>query len=95
MIDFIIWVALASAWCWGFSNAFDDGEIFGKAGDWLDEKLPKMLNKPLWSCPKCMPSVHGTIWFLISNQSGFIMWILFIVSVSGVNTIIYKRTKDE
>jgi hypothetical protein len=95
MIDYMLWIVVVSFWCWGFNNAFSEGHIFEKAGDWLDEHLPEKLNKPLWACPICMVSVHGSIWYFITQDFNFIQYVLFIVAISGLNTIIYKLTKKD
>lgn len=95
MTEFILWVLLVAAWCWGVNNAFAEGEIFGKIGDYARNKLPKWVVKPTIGCPKCMPSVQGTIWYFMCINEGLLHWILFIVCVSGLNTVIINFINEE
>lgn len=92
MTEYIIWILLTSFWCWGFHNAFEDGEIFGGIGNWLRARYNEMLLKPFIGCPICMPSTHGTLIYLHAYQGAysFTSWIMFIVCVSGLNYIIYN-----
>jgi hypothetical protein len=90
MTEYFIWVVLVALWCWGFHNAFEEGEIFGKIGDWLYNRFPEYWLKPLIGCPICMVSVHGTIWFLLTQDWHFLTWIMFIVSASGLNYVIHN-----
>ena len=95
MIDFIIWVFLVAAWCWGFMNAFQEGQIFGGPGKIIRKTFHEYLQKPTIGCPKCMPSIHGTIWYFLCVNQGFLLWILFIVAVSGINTVIVNALAED
>lgn len=100
MSEFLIWVVLASVWCFGVNNAFSDGEIFGSIGDWLHEKLPTWLYKPTIGCPKCQASIHGAFWYWYSRPfeltiQYFLIGLLFIVAVSGINTVIINFLKKD
>lgn len=97
MIDYLIWVLLVSAWCFGFSNVFNQGQLLGVLGDWMDEKLPPLANNPLWACPKCMASIHGSIFYFIAfgEVFSFIYWILFVIAVSGINTVIINFQHED
>lgn len=88
--DFLINVFLVSLWCWGFYDAFKEGEMFGGIGKLMRKTLPEWVSKPTFDCAICMASVHGTIWFLILDEWSFLPWILFIVAVSGLNYCLAK-----
>lgn len=91
MNDYVIWILLTSFWCWGFHNAFEDGQILYKVHVWLSHWVPYNLLKPLISCPICMTSVHGTFWYWYSQDNySFLTWIMFIVASSGLNYVIYN-----
>lgn len=77
-------------WCWGVVNAFREGEILGGPGKLMRKTFPEWLSKPLFDCQLCTPSVHGTIWFLYFHEWNFMLWILFIVSISGFNYALSK-----
>ena len=95
MSDFIIQAVIVACWCWGFYNAFQEKQVFGMAGEFLRAKISEFWLKPIIGCPVCMPSIHGTIWFLILNEWDFFFWILFIVSTSGLNFVIKEHLYNE
>jgi len=92
MTDYLIWILLTSLWCWGFHNAFEPDEIFGKIGDWLRSKISEQVLKPFIGCPICMPSVHGTFIYLHACQGDYSVtgWLMFVVAASGLNYVIYN-----
>lgn len=92
--EYVLHIIVVGFWCWGFYNAFGDGEIFGGIGKVLRKTLPSYIQDPIFECPICMVSTHGTIWFLILNDWSFLPWILFIVSVSGFNYCLSKMQHD-
>lgn len=92
--EFAVFALFVCFWCWGFHNAFRDGEIFGYVGNWLRAHLPNWALDPIIECPICMASIHGTTWFLIFHEWHFIPWIMFIVSISGFNYVIHLFTKE-
>lgn len=95
MVEFIIQIVITALWCWGFANAFDEDNIFGGLGKIIKKTAPSWFYKPTIGCVKCMPSIHGTIWFIYFHEFDFFLWILFIVAVSGLNTIILNLFPDE
>lgn len=94
MEQYLIWIALSSLWIWGFNLAFQEGEILGKPGEWINRHLPEWIVKPTIGCPLCMASIHGTGWYLFAwwGSYHFVFHILFVVCVCGLNTVIYKLT---
>jgi hypothetical protein len=101
MTEFILYVVIASAWIWGFNALFQEGHVFEKAGDWMDDNLPWWVNKPIWSCAACQSSVHGLLWFFIGLPLCFHdalpirMLIPFLICLCGVNFVIIKLTTKE
>ena len=70
--------------------SFEDGEIFEKAGAWLETKLPKLW-KPLIGCPVCM-----AFWYSLP-VAGFLFdtkgpeFILLPLVAMGINVIIIRN----
>lgn len=95
MSEFLIHIFIVAAWCWGFYNAFREGEVLGGPGKIMRKTLPEWIQKPTFGCPICMPSIHGTIWYLYFNDWSFMPWILFIVSISGVNYCLSKMQYED
>jgi hypothetical protein len=85
MIDFAIWIFIGVCWNLGFNYTFQPGEIFAKPGKWMDENLPEWMQKPLYSCPFCMSSAHGTIifWLFMYGQFEWYYWILYCFCLPG------------
>lgn len=93
----IIAVTLASSmWCFGFQAiitkvVFEEILDIDLDYDWdhLD-RWQKLLFKPLFACPYCMASVHGSIIFFVFLLPllGFWGWIPFCVCLCGLNYVI-------
>jgi hypothetical protein len=86
----------ASAWCFGISVLFHSGMILEKVGMWLDENLPLNINKPFWSCPICMASLHGSAIYAIFMMPIYEIWFLipFCVCLAGFNYVLINLFKD-
>ena len=80
------------AWIWGFEYTFKPGEIFGRAGEWMNRNLPEWLCKPTFACKYCMSSVHGTIlfWSFLPTYPIY-MWVIFCFSLTGLTAMIDKK----
>lgn len=90
MIDayyLMIWV-VALAWQWGVSYCFRSDEVFGKAGDWMRKHWHKNINTPLFDCPYCLSSIHGSafFWFFL-NEYNWYLWPVFIVGLTGLGAL--------
>lgn len=73
--------------CIGIWTLFNKGMLLGWLGDVYERRLPEWINKPLWSCPQCMASVHGTwIWFAWDGPVE--LWIPFCLALCGLNRIV-------
>lgn len=80
----------AAFWCYGFWTLFREEMILEKVSILMDEHLPEYMNKPLWKCPLCMASVHGTAIYAIFLMPiyGIWLWVPFCVCLCGLNQII-------
>lgn len=87
MNEFLLKLFVASLMCVGIWNLFHKGMILGWLGDIWERRLPEAINKPLWSCPPCLASVHGTwIWFYLGGDA--MMWVPFCLALSGLNKLL-------
>ena len=88
---------LSSLWCFGFHIVFTKlviGHILGIDFDsWWDNYLTpwqRTVSKPLFACPACMASAHGTVIFLayFRPEVSWGYWPLFCIALCGLNFII-------
>lgn len=86
-------LALSSLWCLGLNSLFQENMILEKLGQLFDEMLPAWVNKPLWRCPPCMASFHGTVVYFcaLSSEYDLWLWLPFVVCLAGLNYIIVNR----
>ena len=47
------------------------------------------LAKPLWACPTCMASIHGTFWHFYFD-GGLTYWVPTCLALAFVNTLFNK-----
>lgn len=88
MTEFLQWLVLAGLWIWGFQYAFQVGNVLGRVGDFV-RRAPRWAAKPTVDCTKCMASVHGTAWYLLSKlQYSPLDHLLFVVALCGLNYVI-------
>lgn len=101
MIQFLTSLLPASLFIYGLNIIFQDGHVFEKQGEWMRNKWPEYVTKPLFDCAICQSSVWGTFWFFIGLQLGFDvhlhikLWIPYVFCLAGLNTIINKLTSKE
>jgi len=89
MTEFTLWIFLTSLWIWGIHFCFAKHQILWDINDWLTNKVPKWILKPLFKCPMCMASIHGTAFYLASPMPYKpLLHIMFMVCVCGLNNII-------
>jgi hypothetical protein len=84
---------LNALWILGIWNAALPGQVLDPIATWMagDSKAvppieghaPDWINKPLFLCPMCMASVHGTLWWLIFRPVSFWALTVYIVCLSG------------
>jgi hypothetical protein len=83
---------ITSAWIWGFNYTFKSGEIFGKIGDWGRKHLNENVISPIYDCPFCMSSIHGTLfYFIYLQQYGLFLWIVFCFALCGFSNWVDKK----
>lgn len=91
MIEMLI---LGSTWCFGIYALFDNDHLLGPAGDWIEAKTSTTFIRPLFGCPPCMSSVHGTIIGLI--VFGLTLTVIpFVICLCGLNFIIKNIIFEE
>ncbi len=92
--EFAIYFAvllIAVTFIWGLEYCFNDGEIFGKPGNWMRKHWPEWINKPLFQCKYCMSSVWGTTIFVAFLWGwSWPLWILFCFCCCGLTAIFDK-----
>lgn len=87
----------ASFWCFGFHIILKNfllhalGVDIDKIGVWKGfKKWQQNIMKPLFACPYCMASVHGTAIFfmMLFGIFGLWYWPAFCVCLCGLNYIV-------
>ena len=85
---YLMVMLVALLWIWGLNYAFKPGEILGVPGDWMRDHWPKWLTTPLFDCPYCMSSIHGTGFFIVFLWGyPWPLWIVFVVCLTGAGAI--------
>ena len=86
-ISFFAALFLGSLWCFGVYAVFDNNHLLGHAGNWIEKHTSENFIRPLFGCPPCMASAHGTIIGLC--LFGFSLTIIpYVVMLCGLNFII-------
>lgn len=85
---------LNALWIIGVWNACLPGQVLDPIATWMagnskevpaiEGHLPDWINKPLFLCPMCMASFHGTLWWLMFHQVPFLILTVYIVCLSGL-----------
>jgi hypothetical protein len=70
-------------WCQGVYKLFDDGLSW--IASKIEMKIGLIWSKPLFNCPPCMASVHGTILSFAFFGFDFRTWILYCFCLCGFN----------
>jgi hypothetical protein len=74
----------------GIWTLFGKDMLLGPLGDWMEGKFPDFWLKPVFTCPPCMSSLHGTwIWFLFGG--GLWLWPVFCLALCGLNKIVSHK----
>lgn len=91
-LEFALVAIVCCAWIWGFNYTFLTGEIFGLIGDLGRRNLNENVIKPIYDCPYCMSSIHGTTFFILFLRDyPWWMWIIFCFVVCGGVAITDKK----
>lgn len=94
----LLFAGLNILWIVGVWNAFLPGQILSPIGDLLsgnnkapipfDGMAPEWVTKPLYECPMCCASVHGTLWWFVFGMGSVWFWPVYVVCLSGAMKII-------
>lgn len=85
--DFWLRIALGALIIIGVWNAFGKDQILGPLGDWMEDRLPEKVLKPIFLCILCMPSVWGSaVWFLTGGDGFY--WPFYVIALSGLMKLI-------
>lgn len=88
MIDFILLLIVGACWTWGVHCLFDEGFILNPIREYFRKiGLPVWAAKPLYLCPPCQASFHGTIIALIVYGPSLVV-IPYVVCLCGFNYIL-------
>jgi hypothetical protein len=74
-------------WCYGIYAVFNNDHLLGPVADWLEKVTSETFCRPLFGCPPCMASVHGSIFGLIAFGFNWTV-IPFVICLCGMNFII-------
>jgi hypothetical protein len=66
------------------------GEIFGRLGDFIDERLPDFLYKPIAGCPICMVPYYGSVLYWVIWHVSWQHWLITVIASMGLNVVIVK-----
>lgn len=86
MIELLHVIIITALFVNGLSISTDTGMIFEHVKAWIKSKIGKRkIYKPIIGCVRCMPSIYGTIIYLLLIPIGIsILWQLPIVIVASV-----------
>jgi len=71
----------------GIWTCFGQGMVMGELADWMEDRFPQWVTKPLFACPPCMSSVHGTwIWFTLNGPVE--VWPIYVLALCGAMKLI-------
>lgn len=83
-------LVITSAFIWGIKAVTEYPFIFYKQANWINSVLPIWVVKPIYKCPVCMSSVHGTYFFFYFDQSGLLNWVIFVFALCGIQYLIVE-----
>lgn len=98
------WLILAFGILWiaGVWTAFKPGMILGPLADriewvlkkWFTKEQSDYICKPLFTCPPCCASLHGTyVWFIAGGD--WMMWLPYCICLCGANSFLFIVFQDE
>lgn len=90
LIAFALFCVLQAMYINGLKDAFSEGMIFENAGKWIRRNIGEYWSKPVFSCVRCMSSVHGalTYWPAVLSVYGFQWWEI-PVFIANVFILVY------
>lgn len=93
MKEWILYLILNSLWIWGFHALFAKEMILERVGDWLCDRLPEWITRPVFDCPTCQSSIHGTLVYFLFVNTGLLMWPVYCVCLCGLNYLLGRFSK--
>jgi hypothetical protein len=92
----IVFGFLNLLWIAGVWNATASDQVLGPIADWMsgsesrgwERHVPEWLTKPMYDCPPCMASVHGSLWWALFQPFSFWLLPFYIVCLSGAAKIL-------
>lgn len=85
--DFWLRIAIAAAVIVGIWTVCGKDMLLARPADWMEDHFPRWVTKPLFVCPPCMSSVHGTwIWLVTGGHWTGIP--IFCLALCGVMKLI-------
>lgn len=100
-LDFWLTLAFGVLWIAGVWTAFRPGMLLGNIADtieaglkaWFGHEQGEYITKPLFRCPPCMASLHGSyVWFVAGGD--WWMWFPFVICLCGVNSFLFLVFND-
>lgn len=66
-----------------------EGHIFHKPAEWLKDRLPEGLQKPLFGCPICMTPYYSVLMLALlkADRRGVVRAVVTIAAAAGISTV--------
>lgn len=95
VMGFVWFLPIGVGWIWGIHCLFSEGYLFEGVGKWLNDKFPYWICDPLFACPTCQSSVHGSLIFFLFVKMPLMWWPLYCITLCGINFLINKVIDDK
>jgi hypothetical protein len=99
MLEHSLIIALLVLSVW---YTLQEGEIFGKLGEFFSKHTPSFMHQPLYECNVCMTVWYGSAlyWLFPWQQLGFgearlIEWPIVVIVAMGINAALNKLSPDK
>jgi len=87
MLEKVVIIALIVIAVWA---VYLNGMIFGKIGNYVTQKFPHWLSKPLVDCPICQTPYYGSVAYWLIWGESVKEWIFVVIAAMGLVTIFVK-----
>lgn len=88
LIDILFFAVVFSPVCIAIHVIFTNEGMFGyEVGNFLEAVFPEWISKPLFTCPTCMASIWGSLFWFCSGGSFSGWWIVAVFMLSGLNKL--------
>lgn len=71
-----------------------EGEIFGKLGEFFSRHLPAKIQPPLWECNVCMSAWYGSALYVVIYGINW-QWPIVVICAMGINAALNKLSPDK